>query len=394
MIADYASYANAKRKADEVVAGLAKGKASTLSPGQAADAQNAIEELQRYYVSTGKRVSLRFVVAEWCEAARKLDGRTLAEATDGFMANSARVKRVLVSEAVEKLIAVRKKLTVADEGKRPQLSPEWHYTLSIWWREFAAMFPNHYACDLTRELFTTYMGSFGKVTARTRNGRRTAVKMFVKWCVESDYIGPTHRLFTADGMKEEKADSGEIEFYTPEELRALLEGANGKERFKPLFPVIAIRGQSGVRLKEIKRLDWQDIWRVHDHIEIKKVKAKTRSRRLVEMCPALAAWLESYRSHTGPVWAGTLDHYHDLFEELREELEIPARQNGLRHSFCTYHFALHSNENLTAAQAGNSPGEVHGSYKGLATRKEAEAWFGVAPARPANVIQLGKEKQA
>jgi hypothetical protein len=43
------------------------------------------------------------------------------------------------------------------------------------------------------------------------------------------------------------------------------------------------------------------------------------------------------------------------FIALRQELKIPSRRSGLRHGFVTYHFALHQNENLTAAQAGNSP---------------------------------------
>ncbi|MGO9202444.1 MAG: hypothetical protein ACLQM8_18115 [Limisphaerales bacterium] len=42
----------------------------------------------------------------------------------------------------------------------------------------------------------------------------------------------------------------------------------------------------------------------------------------------------------------------------------------------------------TAQQAGNSPAMVHKNYKGLLTRKQAEQWFAVAPARPANVITL------
>jgi hypothetical protein len=38
---------------------------------------------------------------------------------------------------------------------------------------------------------------------------------------------------------------------------------------------------------------------------------------------------------------------------------------------------------------GNSPSMIHGHYKGLATRAEAEAWFAVAPAPvAANVIQF------
>ena len=79
----------------------------------------------------------------------------------------------------------------------------------------------------------------------------------------------------------------------------------------------------------------------------------------------------------------------DVFGELRGSLKIPARRNGLRHGFCTYHFALQSNENLTAAEAGNSPRMIHAHYKGLATKAEAVRWFNVKPSRSGkNVIPL------
>ena len=48
----------------------------------------------------------------------------------------------------------------------------------------------------------------------------------------------------------------------------------------------------------------------------------------------------------------------------------------------------HGNENATALQAGNSPAMLYGTYKGLATKKEAEAWFAVAPAQAQNVTVL------
>ena len=74
--------------------------------------------------------------------------------------------------------------------------------------------------------------------------------------------------------------------------------------------------------------------------------------------------------------------FHESFANLRESIKIPARRNGLRHAFCTYHFALHANENLTAQQAGNSPAMIHQHYKGLATKAEAEKWFAVMPSKP------------
>jgi len=390
---DFKLYAEAKREGDKLIADLAKGKATGLSPGQAADAQNALEELERLYQATGKRISIRFAVGEYCEAARKLDGRTLAEAMDGFLSTVAKVKRVDLAEAVEKFIESRKLKTTAKDGKRPQLSPGWHYIVSQWLREFAKTFPGHAVCDLSREHLTTYVNGHGEVSARTRNGRRNAVKMFLKWSVERDYLTANHRLLVADGMAKEIEDFGDIEFYTPKELRTMLDCASTRVEFRSLLPVIALGGLAGLRLQEIARLTWADVWRVPGHVEITAGKAKTRQRRLVEIVPALAAWIEPFRDCTGGVWAGTLDTFHDLFGTLRDKLEIPARRNGLRHSFCSFHFALHANENLTAQQAGNSPAMIHAHYKGLATKAEAEKWFNVLPTRTAkNIIPLTAAK--
>jgi len=384
----FKSYADAKREGDKLVADLAKGRTITLSPGQAADARNAAEELQRLYQATGKRVSIRFAVGAYCAAVRKLGDRTMDEAIDGFLSNVATVKRADVKAAVEQFIEGRKLRTVAKDGKRPQLSPSWHYIVSMWLREFANTFPGHAVCDLSREHLTAYVNGHGDVSPRTRNGRRNAVKMFLKWAVERDYLAANHRLLVADGMTKEIEDLGEVEFHTPKELRTLLESCQRAE-FRSLLPVVALGGLAGLRLQEIVRLTWADVWRVPGHIEIVATKAKTRQRRLVEIVPALAAWLQPFCGCEGGVWEGTLDSFHDLFGKLRDDLGIPARRNGLRHAFCTYHFALHANENLTAQQAGNSPAMIHGHYKGLATKAEAVKWFKVRPAKTAkNIVQL------
>jgi hypothetical protein len=62
------------------------------------------------------------------------------------------------------------------------------------------------------------------------------------------------------------------------------------------------------------------------------------------------------------------------------DIAVPAWLS-LRHAVCIYHFAFYSNENLTAAQAGNSPAIIHANYKSLATKADAEKWFQVAPNR-------------
>ena len=156
-----------------------------------------------------------------------------------------------------------------------------------------------------------------------------------------------------------------------------------------LQPVLALAGLAGLREKEILRLTWQDVFRVPGHIEVGALKAKTRSRRLVEMCASLSQWLEPYRSRTEAIWPLDYKKFHEAFLGLRNELKIEHRRNGLRHSFVSAHYAMHGDEGRTAQQAGNSPAMVHKNYKGLMTKKDGEAWFAVAPASAENVIPLG-----
>jgi integrase len=395
-----ATYSAAKKFADETLAGLAKGSTVTaLTPGQALDALAALERLQGFYVTTGRRVSLLSAASQFCAAAGKLDKGDLGEAVDGYLNAVATVKRADVLKAAEQFIEERKLKTVAREGRRPQISPEHHYNTSIWLREFGRTFPGHSVCDLGKPHLDAYMQKHSKAAPKTRNERRGVVKMFLGWCVSKDYLAPTHRLLEAGSMKHETADPETIDLYTPDELQAMLTRAskqpappkNGEkpERdYRDLLPVLALAGLAGLRFKEITRLVWQDVLGRPDHIEVKAAKSKTRSRRLIPMCPSLAAWLSPYRGRAGLVWPKGYDMLHEDLGDLRAELEIPERRNGLRHSFISAHFAAHSDEGLTAAQAGNSPDMVHKHYKGLLTKEEGEAWFAVAPAQPDNVVLL------
>ena len=147
-----------------------------------------------------------------------------------------------------------------------------------------------------------------------------------------------------------------------------------------LRPLIAIGGLAGLRTAELLRLDWADVWRVRGHIEVTAGKSKTRQRRLVEMHAALAGWLNPFRQRkAGKLWTGHEITFQQHFAALCQTAKVTRKPNGLRHAFCTYHFAWHANENLTAAQAGNSPAMIHAHYKGLATKADAEKWFDVKP---------------
>jgi integrase len=349
-------------------------QAPALSASQSRDALAAFERLATLHQSTGRKFSLLWAVSEFSEAVAKLGERSLGDAVTGYLHTVVSVKRKDIKDAVEEFIESRKHRSESKNGKRAELSASYVAHVNSWLREFGSTFPSTAVCDLIKEHLNAYIKSHSEVSAKNRNDRRVTVKMFLSWAVRQDYLPANHRLLQADGMAQETVEDADTDFYRPVELKNLLDNASDDLR-----PVLAIAGLAGLRGEEIMRLDWADVWRVEGHIEITAKKSKTRSRRLVEICPALAAWLEPCHNLQGRVFAGGVSGYLRGFLKLRGSLKIPDRRNGLRHAFCTFHYALYSNENLTAAQAGNSPAMIHGHYKGLATKAEAEKWFNVMP---------------
>lgn len=380
VIRSFKTYSQAKTEAEQKVREIAGGsQAAALTGEQSRDALAAMQRLETFRQASGRRVSLLAAVSEFAEAADKLNGRSLSEAVEGYLQSVVAVKRKDVGEAVAEFIELRKHKGEAKDGQRSQMSPHYLNNVSAWLRGFAKTFPATAICELTKDHLNLHFKPLTEVSAKSRNDRRAAVKMFLSWATRQDYLSSNHRLFEADGLTREVVEAGAIDFYRPDELKKLLDNAPAHLR-----PIFALGGLAGLRVEEIMRLDWADVWRVEGHIEISARHAKTRQRRLVVICPALAAWLKPYREATGKIRENKISYYSVEFRALRESLKIPARDNGLRHAFITYHFAQHQNETLIAALSGNTPTMIHKHYKGLATKADAEKWFQVSPSKKAS----------
>ena len=393
----FAGPGGAREFADQLVKDLAQG--SSVPSLTAAEARSALavrDALENFRHRTGRQITAIQAVTEYLAATQKLGERSLGDAVAGYLGTVATVTRKDVSEAVAEFIAAREKKTKAVDGKRAQLSVAYAYNTGRWLGWFAKSFPAAPVCDLDREHMDLFMGGRSHLAPKSMNHLRATLKLFLRWCVKHDYLSKDHRLLDAPSMERETLTEGENDFYRPAEFRAMLKAADHAMR-----PIIALRGLAGVRMSELGRLTWAYVFAKPGHISVNGVKAKTRSTRLVEICPALAAWLRPYRGQEGPLWSKSRDTWHSQFGKLIVGLKlhggqnVPSRVNGLRHAFCTYHFALYSDEKYTAKEAGNSPDELHRSYKGLDTKKQAQAWFAIKPDKAApNIVPLVGEGAA
>ena len=315
---------------------------------------------------------------------------SLVDAAKLFGASAATIRRVDLKTAVAEFNTEREAKTKAVDGKRAALSARMAYQDKLRLNRFACATKRVDVCELSPDTFDVFFSKHTTgLSPKTRNHFRSTLSVFLKWSVRKGYLNESHTLHRSnwlfpDGNAKEPTEAGEVAAYSANEFNALLTTAKGN-----LQALIAIGGLAGLRSGELLRLSWQDVWQRPGFIKVTAQKAKTRSRRLVPIVPALAAWLEPFRECTeGRLWAGKSVSFDENVLKVFQAAGITRRRNALRHSFISYRLALVRNEHQVAAEAGTSVQMIHQHYRELVTPEEAEGYFKVQPATVDNVVAL------
>jgi integrase len=150
---------------------------------------------------------------------------------------------------------------------------------------------------------------------------------------------------------------------------------------------LALGGFCGLRSAELERLEWRDIDWEHRLVEVNAAKSKTASRRHVKICDALLAWLEPYRGNTGRIVPRGLQGR--LLADRKRAGLTSWPSNGLRHSFASYHLAMHDDAPKTSLELGHmSPKMIFQHYRQRVKPVAAAAWWSIVSESPSNVLKI------
>jgi integrase len=320
-------------------------------------------------------VPLDTAASDYAAAVKNLPpGATLKEAVDFFRArNPAAMEKRTVQQVANEMLAVK---------RAANLSQVHLDDLESRLTRFVSSFQTVIS-SVSGVMIQAWLDAL-KVKGRTKQNYLRVIGALFRFAVSRKYL-PKDAVDEIKAVQSPKEDNGEIEIFTPAEIREVLAAARSE-----MVPFLVIGAFAGLRSAEIVRLDWQEIHLKERHIEIKASKAKTGARRIVPVTDNLAQWLAPYAKAAGPVvrfdsWWNQIPKVTDAVNARRgASAPAPAftwKHNALRHSFCSYRIAAIKNAAQVAMEAGNSSQMIFRHYRQLVNERQAAEWFSIKPPR-------------
>ncbi len=240
---------------------------------------------------------------------------------------------------------------------------------------FTRTFGDRVIADVSAKEISVWLRASG-VGAVSRNTVRSRLASLFSFAKRRGYA-PANVILDVERAKER---GGEIGILSVAETARLLDSAHAET-----LPYWVIGAFAGLRSAEIERLDWGEI-DFHSHlIEVKAAKAKTASRRLIQMQPNLILWLARYRNRSGRISPVGLRKRLEA-DRARANLLNGWPSNALRHSFGSYHLAQFKDAAALALQMGNSPAMIFKHYREIVKPKDAARYWQIMPSAPTEKI--------
>lgn len=288
---------------------------------------------------------------------------TLTKAADYYFQHVLAYRNApLVPEVVARLIADTEK-----NDRRDRTVAELRSRLTI----FANDFEDRRLSEVTVEEIEAWTNE-EDWSARTRINYLTKISQLFNYALRHRWVDAN----IVDRIERPTAEDKEPGILPVDQVATLLQHA-GRHG---LLAYVAIGLFAGLRSAELLRIQWSAVNIAEKSIVVGAQIAKKRSRRVVEICPALEAFLTA----AGGTGTGMLvdgNSFRENLDALRKAAGLEEwPHNGLRHSFASYHLAAFGDAIKTATMLGHKdPGVVHNHYKALVQRSEAMRFWNLRP---------------
>lgn len=320
------------------------------------------------------------VMAARCAERLKPYGHTIEQAVEYFIENLKATRRSVTVAALVPEYSKAKR----QKGNRERSLKDIAHRLKV----FEATFGNRVVATITTAEIDDWLTALG-LSAQSQNNYRAVAGAFFEHAVRRDYakINPVVRI------EKVRITDKPAAIFTPDALSRLLNAAP-----PDVLPVLVIGAFAGLRQAEIFRLEWSEVDQVRGFIEVTARKSKTAQRRLVAMLPNLKEWLRPYAGRSGlvlpsgrnPKKPGNESYWRSKLAPVVTAAKIAAwPQNGLRHSYGSYHLARFGNANALALEMGHTTTkEIFAHYRELVRPDEAERYWNIRPAAEAGVVPM------
>lgn len=314
------------------------------------------------------------IMAAQCIAQLAAVGATLREATDFYVSHAKPADGPLtVTALVAKFL-----LAKTQAGRKAEYLRVQGHVLG----KFAKAFGEREAHTLGHAEISQWMQE-QKWALRTWDNYRKDLRNLYGFAIKHNHCAqnPLAKLEVAT------LDEGAPAILSVEQCAALLTTAATFDGGS-LLAYTAIGLFAGLRASEIMTLDWREVSLAERTIEVVAKKAKTRARRIVHMSENLAAWLKSCAKPSGPVTPAL--QLKIKWQRLREAAGVRLAKGGtgsawgknsMRHSFASYHVAMHQNAPKTSLEMGHdNPDQLFQSYRNVVKAKAAQRFWDLKPA--------------
>lgn len=289
-----------------------------------------------------------------------------------------------------------------DDKERDGLRPRTLHGIAWTLRLFSEAADNPLVHEVTAAQVESFLRGLRAKNGKDKASRRTweihrgALHGFFSWAASADagsnrpftFSNPVEaiRKFTARQVREEQAAKPATT--SPADTHRIF-SVLMRWRGGVLVRPFAMLYFAGIRPDELKRMAGREAELVNlktRTITIPANVSKTRHERQVAISDNLAAWLKSHPGALIPT------NFEALNKKARKHFGLT--HDETRHSFISYHVALHRSIGDAALQAGNSESIVKRHYLNTHTREEGAEFFRIIPrsGRPQGRAGAGTKK--